>query len=278
MITDIYMAAITGGRRQLPFFAPDDQDINEFRKALLIDPASPATFNPLIRVIGAFPYTMDGLPIPVPPPGIAENPSITGSGPLAVAWTTGSPPYFTHVPSTLPMPLVWTLTRLSSTTAKLVNDAGLDTVVECKCTNDTLFPVWPSYVGSNMGAVVSHTYWEAGSPVQFSIPPTSYPFAFADAALTSKPFTMRLLSDAGAITLHASLLRPQERVAVVAAAVVKRFVRNLIQVSNGYAGPSIPGVVDPQDPAQGSSAIYAQLLAWYNSVLALGNNLLAADV
>lgn len=286
MITDLYMAALTGGSRSLPFTVPNDPDINAFRAALSIDPAVPCTFNALIRVVGAYPYVLDGLPVPVPPPGVAAPPSITGTGTVfAPAWATGRPPAFVHKPLALPLPTQWTLVRQTATTAGMTNNAGAADVIPCFVSdNDVLVPAWPSWVGSNMGASVPATYWNAGSPVHFNIPPTSYPFAYADSVLTAKPYTMRLLADAAATTLHASLLRPQERCAVVAAAVVKRFVRTLVQVTDGYGGVMYPGLRDPQDPnqypqdAEANGELQSDLTLYSGSILAYCNQLLSANV
>ena len=268
MITDIFMAAITGARRSLPFTAPVDGDINVFRALLSIDAAVPASYVPLIRAIGAFPYVTDGLMLPVPPSGAMPVPSITmGGSTVQPAWTSSKPPTFIHKPAQLPVPSVWTLTRINAATALLVNDAGYRAVVPCHLSQSgTVTPAWPAEVGSSMGVQDDGT-WSTGTSVVFNIPSCAYPFAYADKMLATKPEIIRLLEDAGSDNLHASLLRPAERVAVVAAAVVKRFVRSLTSVSDGV---SEKWYLDPR------------LIAWNNlgniEVLELNNNIFSINV
>ena len=266
MITDIFVAALTGTNRNLPFSVPDDPDINAFRDILSVDSAKPASYVPLMRVIGAFTFVRDGLRLPVPPPDATPVPSIAFSGSPsapAPAWTCGNPPTFIHKPAQLPVPTEWALTWTSAATATLTNNSGGVWRIQCHQSQDgTIIPTWPAEVGSNMGAATVPGSWASGAVLTFRVPPCVYPFAYADRLLASRPEIGRLLESAGAYNLHASLLRPAERVAVVSAAVVKRFVSRMVTLS---AGVVIPWTPDPR------------LLAWHGDALMLNNNIFTFD-
>ena len=259
MITDLYMAAVTGAPRSLPFTPPTDQDIVAVRKLLSVDAAVPASYVPLIRLIGAFSYVTAGLPFPVPPPTTAPEPSVTMNGaPVTPAWTSAKPPTFVYKPSRLPLATVWTLTKIDAATALLTSNIGQSWTIACHQASDfTVVPAWPEEVGSDMGIALSGAW---SYPIVFSIPPTCYPFDYADKQTAYATPVQRLLFATGDVNLHASLVRPAERLAVVAAALVKKFLMQAVNISDGSTA---------------SWQLMPRILTWYGEALELNPNLLA---
>ena len=70
----------------------------------------------------------------------------------------------------------------------------------------------------------------------------------------------RLLFATGDVNLHASLVRPAERLAVVAAALVKKFLMQAVNISDGSTA---------------SWQLMPRILTWYGEALELNPNLLA---
>lgn len=234
MTHDIITAAISGANRGLPFVVKRDHDTAEFRRLLSIDPEKPETFMPLVMNLSACGFSTHGIIPPLIPPGDTPQASITIGGETCIPlWSSQKPPSFLFVASTLPVATEWSLTKLDSARATLTNDAGYVAAVSATAEGGALRVFWPPSTGFIGDLEVNQLLWDAFSPVVMKIPPTGYPFAAADAKLTGVREITSLLQSSDLVTVHASILRPEERMAAVTSAVVRRYIRGLIQATDG---------------------------------------------